>query len=62
MAAGLGVVSQTILNTFMVADEMEAYYGLGHYDNRYLYQWDNHTIHNMGAAVVTTPQSGSVDM
>jgi len=62
VAAGLGVVSQTILTTFMVADEMEAYYGLGHYDNRYLYQWDNHTIHNMGAAVVTTPQSGSVDM
>lgn len=62
IAASLGVVSQTILSTFMVADEMEAYYGLGHYDNRYLYQWDNHTIHNMGAAVVTTPQSGSVDM
>ena len=62
IASGLGVVSQTILTTFMVADEMEAYYGLGHYDNRYLYQWDNHTIHNMGAAVVTTPQSGSVDM
>lgn len=61
-AAALGVVSQTKLNTFMVADEMEAYYGLGYYDNRYLYQWDNHTIHSMGAEVVTTPQNSSVDM
>lgn len=58
----LGVVSQTKLNTFMVADEMEAYYGLGYYDNRYLYQWDNHTIHSMSAKVSTTSQNSSVDM
>lgn len=61
-ATALGVVSQTKLNTFMVIDEMETYYGLGHYDTRYLYEWDNHTIHSMSAKTANTLQSNSVDM
>lgn len=45
-----------------ITDEMEAYYGLGRYDNRYLYQWDDYTIYDMGAEIVNRTQSGSVDV
>ena len=57
----LGVTSQSKLNT-SITDEMEAYYGLGRYDNRYLYSWDDYTVYDMGAEIINQNQSGSVDM
>lgn len=47
----LGVNSQSKLNT-SITDEMEAYYGLGQYDDRYLYYWDDYTISDMGAEII----------
>ena len=59
--SAIDVVSASRLS-IAITDEMEAYYGLGRYDNRYLYQWDDYTIYDMGAEIVNRSQSGSVDM
>ena len=59
--AAIGVSSVNKLKT-SITDEMEAYYGLGRYDNRYLYQWDDYTVYDMGAEIVNRTQSGSVDV
>ena len=47
----LDIISQSKLST-SITDEMEAYYGLGRYDNRYLYYWDDYTIADMSAEIV----------
>lgn len=58
---GLGVVAENTID-FSVTEEMESYYGLGRYDNRYLYYWDSYTISDMSAEIENRTQSGSVDM
>lgn len=56
----IDATSQSKLIT-SVTEDMEAYYGLGRYDNRYLYYWDDYTIGDMSAEIVNQT-SGSVDM
>lgn len=56
----IDATSQSKLIT-SVTEDMEAYYGLGRYDNRYLYYWDDYTISDMSAEIVNQA-SGSVDM
>lgn len=56
----IDATSQSKLIT-SVTEDMEAYYGLGRYDNRYLYYWDDYTIGDMSAEIVNRT-SGSVDI
>ena len=56
----IDATSQSKLIT-SVTEDIEAYYGLGRYDNRYLYYWDDYTISNMSAEIVNQA-GGSVDM
>lgn len=56
----IDATSQSKLIT-SVTEDMEAYYGLGRYDNRYLYYWDDYTIGDMSAEIVNQA-GGSVDM
>lgn len=56
----IDATSQSKLIT-SVTEDMEAYYGLGRYDNRYLYYWDDYTIGDMSAEIVNQT-SGSVDI
>ncbi|MDO4562219.1 MAG: hypothetical protein Q4C12_00135 [Clostridia bacterium] len=58
--SALAVTSQSRLNT-SVTEEIEMYYGLGHFDRNYLYYWDTYTIEDMSAEITVRSQGGSVD-
>lgn len=56
----IDATSQSKLIT-SVTEDIEAHYGLGRYDNQYLYYWDDYTISDMSAEIVNQA-GGSVDM